>query len=97
MGQEQSRNGPAAAEISRHRRLSGFWRVVLVASSALSVLIAIYTLFTLGIYFGYTPLTNQYHYGLVALLLPLAFILWPAWGTAPRDREIGRASCRERV
>ncbi|MBW8058676.1 MAG: TRAP transporter permease [candidate division NC10 bacterium] len=86
MGQEQSRNGPAAAEISRHRRLSGFWRVVLVASSALSVLIAIYTLFTLGIYFGYTPLTNQYHYGLVALLLPLAFILWPAWGTAPRDR-----------
>ncbi len=86
MGEAQSRTGPAAAELSRHRRLSGFWRLAFLAASALSILLAVYQLFTLGIYTGFTPLANQYLYGLVTLLLPPVFLLWPAWAQAPRDR-----------
>jgi TRAP transporter 4TM/12TM fusion protein len=86
MGEEHTRNGPAAAEISRHRRLSGFWRWAFLTASALSILLAVYQLFTLGIYTGFTPLANQYLYGLIILLLPPAFLLWPAWARAPKDR-----------
>jgi TRAP transporter 4TM/12TM fusion protein len=86
MGEEQSRNGPAAAEVSRHRRLSGLWRWAFLTASALSILLAVYQLFTLGIYTGVTPLANQYLYGLATLLLPPTFLLWPAWARAPRDR-----------
>ncbi len=85
MGEGQSRNGPAA-ELSRHRRLSGFWRWAFLAASTLSILLAVYQLFTLGIYTGVTPLANQYLYALVTLLLPPVFLLWPAWARAPRDR-----------
>ncbi|MEE9210692.1 MAG: hypothetical protein V3U23_09585, partial [Kiloniellales bacterium] len=73
-------------ENSRHRRLFGFWRWTFLTASALSILLAVYQIFTLGIYTGFTPLTNQYLYGLVVLLLPPVFVLWPAWARAPRDR-----------
>ncbi len=86
MGEAQSRNGPAVVALSRHRRLSGFWRWTFLTASALSILLAVYQIFTLGIYTGITPLTSQYLYGLVTLLLPLVFLLWPASARAPRDR-----------
>ena len=86
MGEERSRNRPAVVEVSRHRRLTGFWRGVFLTASTLSILLAVYQLFTFGIYTGFTPLTNQYLYALVTLLLPPVFVLWPAWARAPRDR-----------
>ncbi len=86
MGEEQSRNGPAAAEVSRHRRLTGSWRWAFLAASALSILLAVYQLFNFGIYTGFTPLANQYLYALVTLLLPPVFLLWPAWARAPSNR-----------
>ncbi len=86
MAADQLRNGPAAADTPRHRRLAGFWGWTFLTASALSILLAVYQLFTLGIYTGVTPLANQYLYGLVTLLLPLVFVLWPASARAPRDR-----------
>lgn len=53
---------------------------LLVAGSALAVPISIYQIFNLGTVFGFTALTNQYLYCLIAILLPLVFIQWPAFG-----------------
>ena len=77
---------PAAAGQSRHRRLSGFWRWLLVSASSLSIALAIYQLFNLGVYTGFVARDNQYFYAIITLLLPLVFVLWPAGARAPKDR-----------
>ena len=76
---------PAAAE-SRYRRLSPFWNQVLLGATVLSVALSIYQLFNLGRYTGYVPIDTQYFYILLTILLPLAFLLYPATAKAPRDR-----------
>jgi TRAP transporter 4TM/12TM fusion protein len=83
MGEQEK--PPAAARTSRHRRLSGGWRWWLLAASALTILLSIYQLFNLGHWLGYTARDNQYFYAIVALLLPLVFVLWPAGARARRD------------
>ncbi len=83
MGEQEK--PPAAAGTSRHRRLSGGWRWWLLAASALTILLSIYQLFNLGHWLGYTARDNQYFYAIVALLLPLVFVLWPAGARARRD------------
>ena len=79
---------PAAADASRHRRLTGFWYIVLLTASSLSMLVSAYQLFNLGAYLGagYTMLMIQYLYLLLLLLLPLVFLYWPAYRGAPRGR-----------
>ncbi|MCP3969965.1 MAG: TRAP transporter fused permease subunit, partial [Rhodobacteraceae bacterium] len=49
-------------------------------------MLSIYVLFGLGASFGFTFLTSQYLYTLVALLMPVVFLLWPVAKWAPRDR-----------
>ncbi len=75
-----------AAGVSRHRRLSRPWRLTLLAFTTLCVVLGVYQVFNLGFWVGYTALENQYLYAIVALLLPLVFILWPAHRRAPADR-----------
>jgi len=81
-------NGAAdpAVGASRHRRLSRGWFVVLLASTTLTVLLGVYQVFNLGYWLGYTALENQYLYAIVTLLLPLVYVLWPAYRGAPADR-----------
>ena len=78
----------AAAEVSRHRQLSGFWHVVLILASVLAISLSVYQLFNFGRLFGsqWNLLGLQYLYLLLLLLLPLVFIYWPAYRGAPRDR-----------
>ena len=76
----------AAVEVSRHRRLSGPWFLALLISTALCVVLGVYQVFNLGYWFGYTILENQYLYAIVTLLLPLVFVLWPAYRGAPAER-----------
>jgi len=77
---------PAVAAVSRLRQLTGIWRLVMLCGSVLAIALSVYQVFNLGSYSGLLLRVNQYLYALVALLLPLVFILWPATRRAPRER-----------
>jgi TRAP transporter 4TM/12TM fusion protein len=76
---------PAAME-QRYRDLTGFWRLVLIGCAVLAVLISIYQLFNLGRFGGFVAIETQYYFALMAVLLPVAFVIFPAWKGAPADR-----------
>ncbi len=75
---------PAATE-QRFRRLSPFWKWLLIVLSVLSIVFSAYQVFNLGRFTGYVPIENQYFYAIVALLLPTAFIVFPLSGKAGRE------------
>lgn len=58
----------------RHPLVGTLLRISAVATAAL----AIYQIFNLGVYTGFTMLTSQYIYGLLAMMLPMVFIAIPA-------------------
>jgi TRAP transporter 4TM/12TM fusion protein len=67
-----------AQETSRHRKLSPIWRYWLRFAAVGSVFSSVYIIFGLGNALGtYVPLETEYFYGMLALLLPLAFLLYP--------------------
>ena len=84
MSDEQTQNEPAATEI-RFRRLTPFWKWLLIALSVVSVIFSAYQVFNLGRFTGYVPIENLYFYAIVALLLPTAFIVFPFRGASDRD------------
>ena len=73
-------------DVGPKRDLPLLWQVVLAASAIGTVSLAIYTVFNLGAYTGHVFLETVYFYGILGLLLPLAFVLYPAHPGAPRDR-----------
>ena len=75
-----------AVGIVRHRRLSRPWRLVVLIATALCIVLAVYQVFNLGFWAGYTALENQYLYAILSLMLPLVFVLWPAHARASRER-----------
>jgi len=77
----------AAAAVDRHRRLNPFWWALLLAAAFLSIALSIYIIFNLGIVLKekwdfvipFLRLETQYFYAMLALLLPLVFLLYPVW------------------
>ena len=77
----------AAAAVERHRRLNPFWWTVLLSAAFLSIILSIYMIFNFGITlkeeFDFVipllRLETQYFYLMMALLLPLVFLLYPVW------------------
>ncbi len=53
--------------------------VALRAAAALILIAAVYQTFNFGAWTGFVPLTNQFIYAALAVLLPFAFLLWPMW------------------
>lgn len=51
---------------------------LLKISAGTTAALAIYQIFNLGVYTGFTMLTSQYIYGLLAMMLPMVFIAIPA-------------------
>tara|TARA_R110000822_G_scaffold76277_1_gene183271 strand:+ start:1996 stop:3939 length:1944 start_codon:yes stop_codon:yes gene_type:complete len=51
---------------------------ILAIGALLTATLAIYQIFNLGAYTGFTMLTSQYIYGLLAMMLPTVFIAIPA-------------------
>ena len=78
--------GPQEAETTRLRRLAGFWRWLLVAFTALTILLCINQQFTLRFFVGYTQLNTEYFYLLIVLMLPFTFLIFPGSERAPLDR-----------
>ncbi len=74
---------PANTE-HRFRRLNPFWKWLMITASVLSIAGSSYQVFALGRYTGFVPIENQYYYFIVALLLPVTFIVFPLSGKSDR-------------
>jgi TRAP transporter 4TM/12TM fusion protein len=82
-----SADNPASPAIdSRYRRISALTRTWLILAALGSVAASIYMIFNLGNPLGlYVPLETEYFYLMLALLLPLPFLLYP-FSAAGRER-----------
>ena len=69
---------PVEADTLRVRRLSGVWRLLLVACSAATIFLCANQQFALRFFVGFTPLNTEYYYGLVVVMLPFVFLIFPA-------------------
>ena len=68
----------SAVEIARYRKLSPLLRGFLFAGAVGSVFLSAYVIFGLGnVFKTYVPLETEYFYVMLALLLPLSFVLYP--------------------
>lgn len=67
-----------AAEISNQRSLSRLTQTLVVLGAIGSVFLSAYIIFGLGPVLGwYVPLETQYFYAMIALLVPLVFLIYP--------------------
>lgn len=72
----------AVAEISRHRRLSGFWHLALLTASVLAILLSAYQMFNVGSFLmdgsnlGGVPLKIGQGLGVNFNLLGLQYLYW---------------------
>ena len=83
---EQELERAEAAELARYRNLPPFWAALFAAFVAAAVLLATNQLFNLGFFVNYVIIDSRYLYLLIGLLLPLVFLVFPAWKRAPRNR-----------
>ncbi len=71
---------------NRHRRLSSAWQACFLVVTVLGVALAVNQFFNLGFFIGLTILDNNYQYALIALFVPMVFIVFPAAKRAPPDK-----------
>lgn len=76
----------ATAETSRRRSLSGGWALLPYVSAITVLILSINQLFNFGFFVGFTFLSNQYAYIIAGLLLPLIFLMWPAFGGSSKTK-----------
>lgn len=76
---------PAPAVGDRLRRLSSGWETCLLVFTILGTGLAVNQFFNLGFFVGYTILDNNYQYALIALFVPIIFVMFPATRRASRD------------
>jgi TRAP transporter 4TM/12TM fusion protein len=74
-----------ADQVSHIRHLPGLWRSLPGIATILLTLLTLDSLLNTKFFIGYTLLQNQFFYLVVALMLPLVFLLWPATARASRD------------
>ncbi len=78
--------GPAEAEVIRVRVLRGAWRWMLIGAAALTIFLCVNQQFVLRFFIGFTPLNTEYYYGLILVMLPFVFVIFPGSPDAPLDR-----------
>jgi TRAP transporter 4TM/12TM fusion protein len=78
--------GPVEAEVTRVRKLTGPWRWLLVAMTAVTIGLCINQQFTLRFFVGFTQLNTEYYYLLIVCMLPFTFPIFPGSARAPLDR-----------
>ncbi|ROO24942.1 C4-dicarboxylate ABC transporter [Salinisphaera orenii MK-B5] len=72
------------AEVSGIRPLAGAWAWLPRLAALALTLITLDYLLNLGFLSVITSVESQFFYTVVALMLPLAYVLWPAWGATER-------------
>jgi len=70
---------------SPYRQLSRFWQTVLIVIFFLTLVIVVNQIFVLNA-FGISILESRYIYVLLGAYISLAFVIYPASPTAPRDK-----------
>jgi TRAP transporter 4TM/12TM fusion protein len=86
MQQAEPIAAPQEAEVTRVRRLTGAWRWLLVGAAAATIFLCINQQFVFRFFVGFTPLNTEYYYGLVLVMLPFVFVIFPGSGRASLDR-----------
>jgi TRAP transporter 4TM/12TM fusion protein len=81
-----AQSGPVEAEVTRVRRLTGFWRSLLVIMTAVTIALCVNQQFTLRFFVGYTQLNTEYYYLLILCMLPFTFLIFPGSGRAAADK-----------
>lgn len=76
MSETSVEENPGSAR-SRTRHLSTPWLALLIAWTMAVTFLCINQQFTLRFFVGFTLLNTEYYWGLVALLVPLAFVVFP--------------------
>ncbi|MCC6720236.1 MAG: TRAP transporter fused permease subunit [Acetobacteraceae bacterium] len=79
-------DAPEGDDQPRSRQLSLPWRVVLIVWTVLSMALCFNQQFTLRFFIDLTLLDTEYYWALVGILLPLAFIIYPAKRGLHADR-----------
>ncbi len=77
---------PAEAEVTRIRRLRGVWRWLLILATAATIFLCVNQQFALRFFVGFTPLNTEYYYGLVLVMLPFVFLIFPGTERASLER-----------
>ncbi len=76
---EQAVAAAESAELGRYRQLPLVGNLWLALGAVLSVVASIYVIFGLGNQLGlYVPLETEYFYFMIAVLLPLPFLIYPS-------------------
>ena len=76
---------PQDAEVTRIRALHGPWRILLIASAALTIFLCINQQFGLKFFVGFTPLNTEYYYALLLITLPFVFLIFPSTSKSSVD------------
>jgi TRAP transporter 4TM/12TM fusion protein len=85
-GDPHAEGAPVEGEVTRVRRLTGFWRWMLIIGTAATIFLCVNQQFTLRFFVGHTQLNTEYFYVLILCMLPFTFVLFPASERAPVDR-----------
>jgi TRAP transporter 4TM/12TM fusion protein len=78
----------AGVEPSRSRSLSKTWQIILGIATVLVVGLAVNQLFNFGFFINHIWLDNKYQYALFALLVPFAFVIFPATSGSSRTKVV---------
>ena len=78
--------GPMEAEVIRVRSLQGFWRWLLIGAAALTIFLCVNQQFVFRFFVGFTPLNTEYYYGLILVMFPFVFAIFPGTSSARLDR-----------
>ncbi|MGE0659648.1 MAG: TRAP transporter permease [Reyranellaceae bacterium] len=76
MSETSVEEAPGSAR-SRTRRLSTPWLTLLIAWTVAVTFLCINQQFALRFFVGFTLLNTEYYWGLIGLLVPLAFVIFP--------------------
>ncbi len=79
-------DAPAPEQISGVRRLPGCWPWLPRLAALSLALITLDYLLNLGLLTVFTRVESQFFYTVVALMLPLVYLLWPIWPGVHSDR-----------
>ncbi len=73
-------------QVSGVRQLPSAWKYLPALCALILTLLTLDYLFNTKLLGAVTKLETQFYYTVVAIMLPLVYLLWPAWGGAARNR-----------
>jgi TRAP transporter 4TM/12TM fusion protein len=76
----------AKADLGRFRTVSGIWRALFLAFTALGIVLSVNQIFNLKFFVDFVILDNSYLYLLLGVFFSIVFLIFPATAKSSRDR-----------